>query len=638
MLRLVQMKTTGTYGYLAKGGYEMIRPIYTDYKALSEDYYALKTTSGWGFVNKDNKIVITFIYDNVLQTFDHGRAKVVLGERTIWIDKNGYQFSEEETKAKELKDRLATYSISNTTDENGLRLISRYSNGKNGYGYLDSGNVEVIHPFYQEYKPLSEGYYAMKSISWEFFDRKGKLVLPRGFHEILNNFQNGIAKVNYRGSIVWIDKKGNEVSVTDNEGTEIKTIKIVKTAEEIAEEIDKETKLKALATKRGYSTVGHTEDEDGLRLVLAYKHQEGRSLIGFIDSGGVEVIAPIFIEYKNPTEGYYALKDKVMGKWGFLDKRGDKMIDFLYYEVISTFKNGMAKVILDYPGDTLWIDKNGNQYKDENKTPLNTKTTYINTEPAVATSKSNIADFYNDGMAKYQQHNFKYAITAFSSAINANSENRAAWFQRAVAKYDMQDYRGAITDFDKVISLDPTSSAYYNRGLSKENVNDFKGAMEDVTSAISLNPKFAYAYSKRGYIKSITNDNIGAIEDYTKAILINPSHTNALFNRGNLQFRKDNNTQAISDYAKVVLLEPGNGAAWFSMAGCKFNQQNYPGAIKDYTKAIELKDNEYIPQAYYWRAKAKLLLNEKEGACLDLKMAASLGYTDANELISKNCK
>ena len=48
--------------------------------------------------------------------------------------------------------------------------------------------------------------------------------------------------------------------------------------------------------------------------------------------------------------------------------------------------------------------------------------------------------------------------------------------------------------------------------------------------------------------------------------------------------------------------------------------QNYQEAINRYTIVIEQNIKTTIPDAYYGRGKAKLLLNEKEGACPDLKL------------------
>ena len=73
-------------------------------------------------------------------------------------------------------------------------------------------------------------------------------------------------------------------------------------------------------------------------------------------------------------------------------------------------------------------------------------------------------------------------------------------------------------------------------------------------------------------------------------------------------------------------------------ANKKLELQNYQEAITIYTKVIEQNIKRTISDAYYGRGKAKLLLNEKEDACLDLKMAASLGHSLANALISKNCE
>ena len=41
--------------------------------------------------------------------------------------------------------------------------------------------------------------------------------------------------------------------------------------------------------------------------------------------------------------------------------------------------------------------------------------------------------------------------------------------------------------------------------------------------------------------------------------------------------------------------------------------------------------------AYYGRGACKLILNDKESACLDLSKAGELGYRYAYEIMKKNC-
>jgi len=60
------------------------------------------------------------------------------------------------------------------------------------------------------------------------------------------------------------------------------------------------------------------------------------------------------------------------------------------------------------------------------------------------------------------------------------------------------------------------------------------------------------------------------------------------------------------------------------------------GAVADYTKAIEIDPK--FAKAYCNRGQCKILLGQKDSACVDFSKAGVLGYTEAYEAISEYCK
>ena len=67
----------------------------------------------------------------------------------------------------------------------------------------------------------------------------------------------------------------------------------------------------------------------------------------------------------------------------------------------------------------------------------------------------------------------------------------------------------------------------------------------------------------------------------------------------------------------------------------KHQNGDYYGAIADYTKSIELNPN--FAYAYFNRGIAKEILEDLNGACADYKIAARMGHTYAQEIISDYC-
>ena len=68
---------------------------------------------------------------------------------------------------------------------------------------------------------------------------------------------------------------------------------------------------------------------------------------------------------------------------------------------------------------------------------------------------------------------------------------------------------------------------------------------------------------------------------------------------------------------------PNFGSAFFNRGVARRKSKDYLKAIQDFTKAIEINPKHSL--SYDNRALCRMKLNDKEGACKDMKMAASLG-------------
>ena len=103
-------------------------------------------------------------------------------------------------------------------------------------------------------------------------------------------------------------------------------------------------------------------------------------------------------------------------------------------------------------------------------------------------------DYFNRGMAYYEQDNYDQAIEAFTQAITLDPNDADAYFYRGIAYGAKEDNDRAIADFTQAIRLDPNLAfAYYNRGNAYYDKGDNDRAIQDLEKAISINPNYERA-------------------------------------------------------------------------------------------------------------------------------------------------
>ena len=116
-----------------------------------------------------------------------------------------------------------------------------------------------------------------------------------------------------------------------------------------------------------------------------------------------------------------------------------------------------------------------------------------------------------------------------------------------------------------------------------------------------------------------------------------------LFNRAGKKYNEGNFKEAIKLFSKYIIKYPTYANdyvrdAYYYRALSKGSIEDYDGAISDFTKAIEIYP-EYTA-AFLYRGIAKLNIEDLKGACFDAKKSVSLGYINEkhNDWIKNNCK
>jgi tetratricopeptide (TPR) repeat protein len=187
---------------------------------------------------------------------------------------------------------------------------------------------------------------------------------------------------------------------------------------------------------------------------------------------------------------------------------------------------------------------------------------------------------------------------------------------------------------------DKKAKEYYDNGCEKVTKKDFAGAITDFSEALKRDSGFIQAYENRGVAKFYLKDNRGAIADYTRALKINPNDYNTHGRRGWAEFYLQEYKDAITDFTKAIEGSRNNGQYYNIRGQAKYFLQDYAGAIADFSDVIKSWSGEKYQKskAFYWRGQAKIVLGEKDEGCRDLRKAADMGYSEANEAIQKYCK
>lgn len=187
---------------------------------------------------------------------------------------------------------------------------------------------------------------------WGYIDKKGKYIVNPQFDDA-GFFRNGIAKVETSdGLIGYIDLKGKMIiSPQYTEGTHFYEEKaFVIRSGSYPECINAKGEilfsLKAAERAYGFS--------DGYAKV-AVKNQDGNVKYGFVNPKGELVIAAQYELASSFKEGLAAVV--LDDKWGFIDKKGNIVIN-PQFSLVTDFHDGLA---MFYNGSSYgYIDKKGN--------------------------------------------------------------------------------------------------------------------------------------------------------------------------------------------------------------------------------------------------------------------------------------
>lgn len=295
---------------------------------LYQNRALVKTTEGYGYVDRKGKLVIPAIY----------MPPTLMGTSSHWF-----------------KDGVATVRKRNNRwiliDVNGKTLTAN--------DYYDIGGGHVLFS-----RDAWEGVFTYKTPEgkWGYLNKEGKEITA-AVYDGVNFFKEGMGKVWTKNGFPYkqgfVDKTGKEVIPLIYQG--VKDFSEGLAAVEIQRKWGFIDKTGQVVIQPQFDDVGAFSEG----LALASKNRKA----GFINRKGEWVIAPQFVQTSGKfVDGLAGVN--VNGKWGFIDKTGKIVIEPKYVKYgLSDFQNGIKLFELgDYTLNNvqfIYIDKQGRAFIEQ---------------------------------------------------------------------------------------------------------------------------------------------------------------------------------------------------------------------------------------------------------------------------------
>ncbi|RZS98708.1 TPR repeat protein [Cecembia calidifontis] len=212
-------------------------------------------------------------------------------------------------------------------------------------------------------------------------------------------------------------------------------------------------------------------------------------------------------------------------------------------------------------------------------------------------------ELFEEGIRLLESSQYQKSIEYFDRALDKNPEFTSALNAKGVALFQQGKYDEAIEAFTASIEIDPESyKPFFNRGNAYLEKKAFKEALVDYNMANGLDPKQVDIYYNRGLALLGLEEYEDAIFDFDVVLQANPNHALAQFNKAKAQLGNNDPVGAMESLSNTVNLDNRNGAAYYLLGVTQMSA-----------------------------------FGQKEDGCTNLKMALSLGFTEAKTWIDDFC-
>jgi tetratricopeptide (TPR) repeat protein len=228
---------------------------------------------------------------------------------------------------------------------------------------------------------------------------------------------------------------------------------------------------------------------------------------------------------------------------------------------------------------------------------------------------------------------WKLALAAFESAVQADESNAEAWAWLGEAK--QQNGGAGSAELDRALALNPNSSTVRAlRGLYFQRTGNFRQALIEYQTAATLDPQNPERYFSLGDTFALNGDLIRGLESYQYAVTLAPD--NAATWRALARFCAQNNVH-VRDVgipaAQRALILAGDSISEDLLGWLWLLDGSPLDAERHFLRALEL-DSQYAP-AHFHLGMTYLQTGDRTRAFDYLIRARDLGSSEADVFIKQ---
>lgn len=198
---------------------------------------------------------------------------------------------------------------------------------------------------------------------------------------------------------------------------------------------------------------------------------------------------------------------------------------------------------------------------------------------------------------------FKRAGELLKKSLELWNRNYAALITLGDLEVHNGSYNSALKSYVKALNVDSSKASLSHKiGLTYLKLKKKNEAWKNFTRAIRLDPFYIPAYIDRAGLASSLHKYAEAVQDYNSVLAINLNYRQAYKERG------------------IALLM----------------NKKYASATDDFTRYLIFDQSD--ESIYYFRGLAKIGNNDWLEGCLDLSIAADMGYYNARKIMKKSCE